>query len=122
MVNHTYPGPGRYNVCLFIRTNSGCETKICKAVAIAGNAQPQLVLTPNPVTTVLNATFLSLIQQTVTVKIYNASGIMVRSYIRNANVGSNTWIFTDVGTLPTGVYSVIVQSPNQFATAIFFKQ
>ena len=122
LVNHTYPGPGRYNVCLVIRTNSGCETKICKGVAIAGNAQPQLVLTPNPVTTVLNATFLSLLQQTITVKIYNASGIMVRSYVRNANVGTNTWVFTDVGTLPTGVYSVIVQSPNQFATAIFFKQ
>jgi hypothetical protein len=47
---------------------------------------------------------------------------MVRSYVRNANVGINTWAFNDVATLPTGVYSVIVQSPNQFATAIFFKQ
>lgn len=121
-INHTYAAPGRYNVCLYLKTASGCETRICKNILIAGNAQPQLVLTPNPVVNVLNATFVSILQQTVTVKIYNANGLMVRSYVRSANVGTNNWTFSDVGSLPTGVYSVIVQSANQFATAIFFKQ
>lgn len=121
-VSHTYAATGRYNVCLVIRTASGCETKICKPLSVAGNNQPQLVLMPNPVTTVLNAIFHSTLQQQVTVKIFNANGIMVRSYVRSAVVGANNWNFSDVGTLPTGVYSVVVQSPNQFATAIFFKQ
>jgi PKD repeat protein len=121
-VNHTYNATGRYNVCLVIRTRSGCETKICKPLNVAGNNQPQLILTPNPVTTVLNATFHSTHQQQVTIKIFNANGIMVKSYVRNAVVGANNWTFSDVATLPTGVYSVIVQSGNQLATAIFFKQ
>lgn len=118
---HVYAGPGRYNVCLFLKMASGCEAKICKTAGVEGNSQPQLILSPNPVANVLTAQFFSLFQQTVTVKIFNANGLMVRSYVRNASVGANTWTF-DVGALPTGVYSVIVQSPNQFATAIFFKQ
>lgn len=121
-VNHAFASPGRYTVCLYLKTNTGCETKICNSIGVSGNNQPQLTLMPNPVVTVLNATFVSLFQQTVTVKIYNANGLTVRSYARAANVGSNNWSFSDVGTLPTGVYSMIVQSTNQFATAIFFKQ
>lgn len=121
-VTHVFAAPGRYNVCLFLRTAAGCETKICNPVSIAGNRPPQLVLTPNPVAALLTATFVSPLQQTVSVKIYNANGLMVRSYTRAANAGTNTWSFTDVGTLPTGVYSVIVQSASQLATAIFFKQ
>ncbi len=120
-INHTYGGPGHYNVCLYLKTNSGCETRICKQVEAAGTNQPQLILSPNPVVSTLTALFHSLYQQTLTVKIYNANGLMVRSYVRSANVGSNTWTF-DAGALPTGVYSVIVQSSNQFATSIFFKQ
>lgn len=121
-VTHSFASPGRYNVCLYLKTNTGCETRICNPVGVSGNSQPQLTLAPNPVSNVLNATFVSLFQQTVTVKIYNANGLTVRSYVRAANVGGNNWSFSDVGTLPTGVYSVIVQSSNQFATAIFFKQ
>jgi PKD repeat protein len=121
-VSHTFASPGRYNVCLYLKTSTGCETRICNPIGVSGANQPQLILTPNPVVNVLNATFVSLFQQTVTVKVYNANGLMIRSYVRSANMGTNNWTFSDVGTLPTGVYSVIVQSANQFATAIFFKQ
>ncbi|MDQ6610398.1 MAG: PKD domain-containing protein [Bacteroidota bacterium] len=121
VVNHTYGAPGHYSVCLYLKTATGCETRICKQVEAAGNSQPLLVLSPTMVATTLNALFHSLFQQSVSVKIYNASGLMVRSYTRSAVVGTNTWTF-DVGALPTGVYSVIVQSSTQFATAIFFKQ
>ncbi|RYF85108.1 MAG: PKD domain-containing protein [Chitinophagaceae bacterium] len=79
VTTHSYASAGRYSVCLTIRTNSGCETRICKPVAAAGNVQPQLVLTPNPVVNVLNAMFISQFQQMVTVKIYNASGVAIRS-------------------------------------------
>jgi len=122
VVNHTYNVTGRYNVCLIIRTNSGCETKICKAVNVASGNQAQLILTPNPVITILNATFHSTLQQTMTVKIFNANGVAIKNYTLNAMVGANNWTFSDVGTLPTGIYSVTVQSPNQFASATFFKQ
>ena len=121
-VTHAFASPGRYNVCLYLKTNTGCETRICNSIGVSGNLQQLLVLTPNPVVSELHATFASLLQQTMSVKIYNANGIMIRSYTRLANVGTNNWSFNDVGTLPTGVYSVIVQSTNQFATAIFFKQ
>lgn len=121
-VSHTFAAPGKYNVCLYLKTNTGCETRICNPVAVSGNGQPQLILTPNPVMNELHATFVSLLQQSVSVKIYNANGLMIRSYVRNANAGTNNWTFSDMGTLPTGVYSVIVQSSTQFATAIFFKQ
>lgn len=121
-VNHTFASPGRYNVCLYLKTATGCETRICNTIGTSGNGQPQLILTPNPVVNELHATFASLFQQTVAVKIYNANGLMIRSYVRSANLGTNNWSFSDAGTLPTGVYSAIVQSANQFATAIFFKQ
>jgi PKD repeat protein len=120
-ISHTYANSGNYEACLYITTDLGCETRICKRVAIVGNNQPQLTLSPNPVTTILHAVFLSNFQEQVTINIYNANGVIVRTYTRNATTGVNTWDF-DVATLPAGVYSVIVSSPHQLANAIFFKQ
>jgi hypothetical protein len=36
-------------------------------------------------------------------------------------VGPNTWDF-DAGNLTPGIYSLVVQSPNQMASALFIKQ
>jgi flagellar hook assembly protein FlgD len=88
---------------------------------IRGETKPTLVLTPNPVNTTLRAIFLSALQEQVTINIYNANGLLVKSYTKAALQGTNTWEF-DVSTLPIGIYSVIVKSPHQLATAIFFKQ
>ena len=52
--------------------------------------------------------------------IINASGAVVKEYSRDAVVGSNTWEF-DLSGLVAGAYSFVVQSPNQFASGIFFK-
>jgi len=120
-VNHTYSTGGNYEVCLYIKTDLGCETRICRHVVVAGESKPRLVLTPNPVTTTLHATFLSLLKEQVTINIYNASGLLLKTYSRPALMGTNTWEF-DVSTLPAGIYSVIVSSPHQLANAIFFKQ
>jgi PKD repeat protein len=119
-VTHTYAVAGNYEVCLTIQTRLGCETRICKTVHVPGNNIPALVLTPNPVHTVLTAAFLSTHTETVTIKILNGTGTPVRTFTRNANVGSNTWTF-DLTTLMPGVYSFVVQSPNQLASAIFIK-
>jgi PKD repeat protein len=120
-VTHAYAAPGNYNVCLIIKTNSGCETRICKRHIVPGATVPQLILTPNPVANNLHAVFTSHRAENVTIKIYNANGLLVRNYTKFASAGINNWDF-DVAALTTGIYSVIVQSTMQFATAIFFKQ
>lgn len=120
-VTHTYNQPGSYEVCLMIKTNRGCETKICKRIVIAGTNQPSLQLSPNPVINNLHALFISTRNEQVNISIFSVNGLMVRSYVRNATIGANNWDF-DVASLPTGIYSVIVSSPNQLANAIFFKQ
>lgn len=120
-VNHSYTTPGNYNVCLTIKTNAGCETRICKRHIVPGVHVPQLILSPNPVANTLHAVFTSQRAENVTINIFNANGLQVRSYTKYAAAGINNWDF-EVAALTTGIYSVIVQSPLQFATAIFFKQ
>ncbi len=120
IVTHTYATPGEYRVCLLINTLLGCETRICKTLRVPGPHQANLVLWPNPVLTELHADFFSLFTEQVNVRIVNAAGNIVRSTVKNATVGLNTWVF-DVSTLFPGVYSFQVQSSNQFASAIFLK-
>jgi PKD domain/Secretion system C-terminal sorting domain len=120
-VTHTYTQAGDFNVCLLIRTRLGCETRICKTVRVPGNNQPALVLSPNPAVNVLHVDFFSTHTETVTVRVLNNTGTPVRIFTRNVTVGPNNWNI-DVATLIPGVYSVVVQSPNQLASAIFIKQ
>jgi hypothetical protein len=119
-ITHTYNAPGIYRVCLFINTEKGCETKICNDVRVAGENEARLQLTPNPVINILHAVFYSTHNEPVKIKIINANGVVVREYSRDAVVGANTWEFDVSGLLP-GVYSFVVQSPDQFASGIFFK-
>jgi len=120
-VTHTYTTSGKFEVCLYIKTDRGCETRICKYVVVLGESKPILQLAPNPVTTTLHAVFLSMLLEPVTINIYNANGILIKTYSRIAMNGTNTWEF-DVAALPAGIYSVLVISPHQLANAIFFKQ
>jgi PKD repeat protein len=120
-VTHTYNQAGDFRVCLTINTRLGCETRICKTVRVPGNNQPALVITPNPVLTVLNAAFFSTHTETVNIRVLNANGIVIRNFTRNANVGPNNWTF-DASSLMPGIYSMVVQSPNQLASALFIKQ
>jgi hypothetical protein len=120
-VTHTYPAPGKYEVCLYIKTNLGCETKICKYIIIQGEPKPILQLTPNPVSSVLHTVFVSAYPEQVTINVYNANGILLKTFTRAAVQGTNAWEF-DVAGLPAGIYSVVVKSPHQLANAVFFKQ
>ncbi|MFI5131189.1 MAG: PKD domain-containing protein [Chitinophagales bacterium] len=119
-VTHTYNTGAEYRVCLTIVTQSGCETKICNTVRVRGNSQAILQLSPNPVINVLHALFLSTHNETVSIKIINSSGVIVRTYTRPATVGANNWDF-DLTTLLPGTYLFTVQSPNQLASAVFVK-
>jgi PKD repeat protein len=119
-VSHTYHAAGVYRVCLFIKTQNGCETKICNDVRVAGEHEARLQLSPNPVINTLRAVFYSTHNETVKIKIINASGAVVKEYSREAVVGSNTWEF-DLSGLISGAYSFVVQSSNQFVSGIFFK-
>ncbi|HEX6335307.1 MAG TPA: PKD domain-containing protein [Flavisolibacter sp.] len=118
---HAYLAGGQYNVCLTVKTQSGCITKICKKVVVHPLPAAQLTLAPNPVQSALQIMFQSTHTQPVTIKIYNATGVAVSTYTMNAVMGTNIWTI-NVGTLPAGSYTVMVYSPNQFATAGFFKQ
>jgi hypothetical protein len=120
-ISHSYTGTGPFRVCLSIRTTSGCETNICTNAIRPSNSQPKLILSPNPVTSTIHVTFISSRTELVAVKIYNANGVLLRTFTKSVVAGTNTWD-VDLGSLPTGVYSMVVQSANQFATAIFFKQ
>ena len=119
-VTHTYNQGGNYEVCLMIKTRLGCETKICRPIHVQGPNQAVLHLSPNPVINVLHVEFLSTQTEQVNIKILNAMGNQVRTYVRNVNVGPNNWNH-DLSNLLPGVYSYIVQSPNQLASAIFIK-
>jgi hypothetical protein len=119
-VKHTYNAGGDYEVCLYIKTTLGCETRICKTVRVPGNNEPALHLSPNPVITTLHVEFFSTHTEQVNIKIVNASGIVVRSYVRNVIVGSNNWD-VDLSSLLPGIYSFVLQSPNQLSSAIFLK-
>jgi len=120
-VTHTYNQPGDYRVCLLIRTQLGCETRICESVRVPGNNEPALHLAPNPVVNVLHVQFFSTHTETVNVRIVNPYGVQVRVYTRAVTTGNNNWDL-DLSTLPSGVYTFAIQSPNQLASAIFFKQ
>ena len=120
-VTHTYNQGGNYTVCLLITTQQGCETRICKPLHIPGTNTSILQLSPNPVINILNASFFSTHNEPMTIRILNNMGMIVRTYVRNANVGPNTWSF-DLSTLLPGLYQFIVQSPNQYASGMFLKQ
>jgi PKD domain len=120
-VTHTYNQGGSYQVCLTIVTRLGCETRICKTVRVPGNNEPALRLTPNPVVNVLHVEFRSTHTEQVNIKILNGFGAPVRTYVRNVTVGQNNWD-VELATLMPGIYTFIVQSPNQLASAIFIKQ
>jgi PKD domain/Secretion system C-terminal sorting domain len=120
-VTHTYANGGAYNVCLNIRTQLGCETRICKTVHLPGQNAPQLHLSPNPVINVMNVSFFSTHTESINIRILNNNGIVVRNFSRNVTTGANNWSH-DLSNLLPGLYSYVVQSPNQLASAIFIKQ
>lgn len=120
-VSHSYPKPGLYRVCLLINTEKGCEARICNEVSVAGETQSGLQLSPNPVADVLHVLFYSSHNETVTIKIMNSNGIVIRSISKPAVIGQNLWDL-DAGGLMPGIYSLLVQSADQFSSALFFKQ
>ena len=107
-------------MCLQIKTDQ-CTTTICRKINVGENERPRLILSPNPASSVIHAQFFSMRNETVSIRIYNANGLLLKSFTRSATVGENNWDF-EIGTLPTGVYSMVVRSNYQFANAIFFKQ
>ncbi|MGB3007749.1 MAG: PKD domain-containing protein [Chitinophagaceae bacterium] len=119
-VYHLYNQARIYEVCATILYEGSCEARICKPVRVGIN-QPILVLSPNPVINNLTATFHSTRNEPVNIKILNGTGTPVRTFVKNAIMGINTWTF-ELSNLVPGIYSFIIQSPNQQASASFIKQ
>lgn len=120
-VTHTYTQGGDFEVCLNIKTRLGCETRICKKIRVPGNNEPALHLSPMPVINIMHVKFFSTHTEQVGIKIMNAYGVVVRNYIRNVTVGNNNWDI-DLSTLIPGIYSFVLQSPNQLSSVLFIKQ
>lgn len=120
-VTHTYQQPGRYEACMYIKTRLGCETRVCQPVRVPGHHQPVVNLSPNPVVNILRVAFTSTQTEQVTITIISNSGAQVRSFARNVVEGPNNWDI-DLGSLVPGMYSFMVQSPGQLASAVFIKQ
>ena len=119
-VTHQYNAPGTYEACLTIKTQRGCETRICKPLHVPGNTQIALQITPNPVTNTMHVLFYSTHAEPVLIKVVNGYGVVVRTWTRNATQGANNWDF-DVSTLPAGAYTLYLQSPNQLSSQLFIK-
>jgi len=119
-VTHQYNAPGTYEVCLTIKTQRGCETRICKPLHVPGNTQIVLQITPNPVINNMHVVFYSTHNEPVAIKIVNGYGVVVKTWTRNGTQGANNWDF-DVSTLPAGAYTLYVQSPNQLSSQLFIK-
>jgi hypothetical protein len=120
VASHPYQHPGQYQVCVQITYYGGCVAYKCKTIQIMGANQPVLVLSPNPVINIMHVDFLSTHTEQVTIKIMNAMGNPVRTNVRNVTTGPNAWN-EDLTNLLPGIYSYIVQSQNQTASAIFIK-
>jgi PKD repeat protein len=119
-VIHEYAQPGTYNVCLKIKTASGCENTFCKPKVIDSSIHI-LRLMPNPVQNTLFITYYSFQNELAQIKIYNIYGILVKSFSRQMLVGYNNFS-TDVSTLSPGPYSLVVQTPTTITSSVFFKQ
>ena len=119
-VTHQYNAPGTYEVCLTIKTQRGCETRICKPLRVPGNAQHVLQASPNPVINNMHVLFYSTHNEPVVIKIVNNNGAFIKAWTRYAVHGANTWDF-DVSMLGAGAYTLYVQSPNQLSSQLFIK-
>jgi PKD repeat protein len=121
LVQHTYLSGGTYQVCVVMHTRSGCEARECHLITVNAPSITLLTLLPNPVSTTLHANFYSLAQGTATLRIINSLGLVLRTETRPCYPGMNFWNL-NVDMLPAGLYTLIVQAPNQYAAKSFFKQ
>ena len=88
---HTYTQPGLYNVCLVIKTRSGCESRECKQVLVGPNA---LACTPD-----------------FTYERVSAHKIKFNSEMSKVAAGDEiierTWIFGDASPVLTGNQRIV---------------
>ena len=67
-----------------------------------------LKLTPNPVNTTLNVSFMLEKDATVTINMFDQLGRLAKRYTVRGSRGLNAFTFTDLGNLPAGNYAVEV--------------
>jgi len=119
-VAHSYASVGEYEVCATFIYFGGCEKRVCKSIRVPDHREPHLVIAPNPVHNTIHAIYFTFNAGPCNIRITNASNLQVRQYTRSASVGTNNWEF-ELGDLPPGIYSFIVQQGNQSVRVMFVK-
>jgi PKD repeat protein len=85
-ITHTYSKPGTYNVCLYTKTITGCESKICNTIVVGDSINR----TPGPPTS-CKAQFTYTLSGD-TLKLNSAGSVAASS---TDSIISRTWYFSD---------------------------
>lgn len=115
--SYSYNGQGKYCVTMIARNASGCECSQTKCLTLTTDINSAealnnaLVLYPNPNAGVFNVSIASNTNSPLTVNVYNAIGVLVKTVV----VDSNSAI-VDLSDSASGVYTVKVSVNNQVVT------
>ncbi|MFT3936230.1 MAG: T9SS type A sorting domain-containing protein [Chitinophagaceae bacterium] len=92
-------------------------------VAKAANNDISIKVFPNPVTNIATISTNSNTSKTVSVKVFNSNGVMVKEFSKQLNIGINNIDIPSVNTLAAGMYTVMMNNGNeQPSVARFIKQ
>jgi hypothetical protein len=146
---HTYASTGIYQICLSITTADGCQDTYCDSLGMDNlgnvltrgasgfsiNVLPhstilgvteveeieELVVYPNPAEDNLTIEYAVSESTTVELSIANLLGQIYTNQNIHAQAGKNTLI-NDVQTLPSGVYSINLKTPQSEISRLFVKK
>jgi PKD repeat protein len=115
---HTYTAPGAYEICLIVTNLAGADT-LCKTITIVGineaDASAHIGVYPNPTHGVVQVSLSDEVKNDARLEIVNVIGETV---ITRTTSGSSVEKF-DLSNLPSGVYSVKVNSGTLVAVKKF---
>ena len=124
---HEFDKPGTYEVCLYIKTAKGCESKTCSVVKVeevpnSSIAPIQIVsLYPTPVHENLKVGVLSTHTNILaTISIVNAHGIVLYTLKITLNQGNNAFSFP-VKNLTPGSYFIKIMTQYGIVSKSFYK-
>lgn len=118
---HTYANFGNYNVCLKVTYNNTCIKDKFKVIQLVSNTTTCILQPyPNPANSIVNASVSLTAPTLITTRIFNSSNVVVRLIQQTGVAGFNT-VSVNVGTLPVGVYRMVINYGNKECRGTFMK-